>query len=175
MSVVRVYVDASPLYNLGMIGETDLLESFDGDLVVPESVRAAVDVEPAATNLASLVAESSVVAGPDRDETLDQAVDLLGDDRETADAVLIAGVLAERDLATETPCCGLVSDDRRVRRLADGLGAAVTSTFGVVVRATMADKYFPTSQAKRVLRRLDGHGVVTTGPLREQAYGSVAE
>lgn len=170
---MRVYVDATPLYNLGMIGETDLLAALDGPLVVPEAVRSEIDVEPAATNLAFLLDDADVEAGPDRDAFLDEATSLLGDDSLTADAALIAGVLAERDSEDDRPCCGLVSDDMRVRRLADGLGATVTSTFGVVVRASLDDKYFPTSQAKRVLRRLDGHGLVTTGPLREQAIGDV--
>lgn len=170
-----VFVGASPLYNLGMIGETELLSALAGDLVVPETVRAEVDVEPAATNTAELLEEPGVEFAMDEDAPLDRAVDLLGDVDPTVDAVLIAGVLAERAEADGTPCCGLVSDDRRIRRLADGLGAAVTSTFGVVVRAALTDKYFPASQAKRVLRRLDGHGVVTTGPLREQAYGDLGE
>lgn len=171
---MRIYVDASPLYDLGMIGETGLLSSLSGDLVVPSAVQAEVDVEPAARNLATLLEETASERGAAREPFRETAVDLLGDGP-AANTELIAGVLAERDAADERPCCGLVSDDQRVRRLADGLGAAVSSTFGVVVNATLTDKYFPTSQAKRVLRRLDGHGLVTTGPVREQAYGDVGE
>ncbi|MEF8757677.1 MAG: hypothetical protein V5A33_05535, partial [Halobacteriales archaeon] len=99
--------------------------------------------------------------------------DLLDDDPGTVDVAIIAGVLAERDAADGTPVCGLVSDDRRLRRLADGLGASVASTFAVVVQSALEDKYFPASQAKRVLQRMDGHGLVTTGPLRAQAIGDV--
>lgn len=172
---MRVYVDATPLYNLGTIGETDLLAALDGDLVVPEAVRAEVTTEPAAANLERLLADEEVTTGPDRSGYIERAAGLLGDDDWSVDTTLLAGVLAERDAVAERPCCGLVSDDRRVRRLADGLGASVTSTFGVVVRASLGDKYFPTSQAKRVIRRLDGHGLLTTGPLREQAIGDVAD
>lgn len=172
---MRIYVDATPLYNLGMIGETGLLTVFDGELAVPATVQSAVDVEPAAANLASLLEEPAVDTVTADVGDLDRAIDLLGDDEATLDAAIVAGVLRERSKTADTPCCGVVSDDRRVRRLASGMGAAVTSTFGVVVRATLADKYFPTSQAKRVLRRLDGHGLVTTGPLREQAYGDVTD
>lgn len=170
---MRVYVDATPLFNLGMVGETELLDSLAGDLVIPDAVATEVDVEPAATNVRSLIEGGRVDTDPDVDASLDQAAALLDDDPETLDAAIIAGVLAERDAADGTPVCGLVSDDRRMRRLGDGLGAAVASTFAVVVRAALEDKYFPASQAKRVLQRMDGHGLVTTGPLRAQAVGDV--
>ena len=170
---MRVYVGPTPLFNLGMVGETDLLDSLAGELVIPDAVRAEVDVEPATTNLTSLLERSAIDTDPDLDSCIGQAADLLDDDPRTVDAAIIAGVLAEREAADGTPVCGLVSDDRRLRRLADGLGASVASTFAVVVRTALEDKYFPPSQAKRVLQRMDGHGLVTTGPLRAQAIGDV--
>jgi predicted nucleic acid-binding protein len=170
---MRVYVDATPLYNLGMVGETDLLGSLSGDLVTPPAVRDEVDVEPAETNLAYLLEAEPVETDPAIDDHRERAARLLDDEPGTVDAAVIAGILAERDAADGSPVCGLVSDDRRLRRLGDGLGAAVASTFAVVVRTALVDKYFTRSQAKRVLRRVDGHGIVTTGPLREQAIGDV--
>lgn len=172
---MRVYVDAVPLYNLGTIGEVDLLRTLSGELVIPERVRREVDVEPAATNLATLCEREGVDEAPDVDAHVADAVALLGGGEVTADATLVAGVLAERARAEGTPVCGLVSDDRRLRRLGEGLGASVTSTFGVVVRAALADKYFSGTQAKRVLRRMDNYGLVTTGPLRAAAVGDVGE
>jgi len=170
---MRVYVDATPLYNLGMVGETELLGTLAGELVVPEAVREEVDVEPAATNLASLLEETQVDTDPPTADHVADAASLLDDEPDTVDAALIAGVLAEREAADGTPVCGVISDDRRLRRLADGLGAAVASSFAIVVRTAQVDKYFTASQAKRVLRRMDGHGLVTTGPLRAQAVGDV--
>ena len=170
---MRVYVDATPLYNLGMVGETELLGSLAGELVVPEAVVAEIDVEPAATNLEYLLEEVDVETQPQLAGHRERAARILDDDPDTVDAALIAGVLAEREASDGTPVCGVISDDRRIRRLADGLGAAVASTFAVVVRTALMDKYFTASQAKRVLRRMDGHGLVTTGPLREQAVGDV--
>ncbi len=170
---MRVYIDATPLYNLGTIGETDLLDSLAGELVIPDAVRSEVDIEPAATNLASLIETKPVETDPELEPYRGQAADLLDDDPRTIDSTVIAGILAERDGADGTPVCGLVSDDRRLRRLGNGLGAAVASTFAVVVRTALEDKYFPASQAKRVLQRMDGHGLVTTGPLRAQAIGDV--
>jgi predicted nucleic acid-binding protein len=170
---MRVYVDATPLFNLGMVGETDLLDSLTGDLVILDAVADQVDVEPAATNLAAVREANPADVGPDPGPYVPQAADLLDDDPATVDAAVVAGILAERDAADGTPVCGLVSDDQRLRRLGDGLGAGVASTFAVVVRSALEDEYFPASQAKRVLQRMDGHGLVTTGPLRAQAVGDV--
>lgn len=170
-----VYVDATPLYNLGMIGELDLLGSLRDDLVIPEAVHREITVEPASTNVGDMVSSDSVETNPALDGYLADARRLLGDDKQTVDATLVAGLLAERSRADDRPICGFVSDDRRLRRLADGLGASVTSTFGVVVQAAREDQYFTANQAKRVVRRMDNYGLVTTGPLRERAVGDVAD
>lgn len=164
-----ILVGATVLYELGMVGELDLLEAFDGDLVVPEAVTAEVTVEPAKTNVERFLAED-VSTAADTDGFEDDALALLGVERTTADAVLVAALLAARDRSAEV---ALVSDDRRLRAIADGLGATVTGTFGTVARAAAADKYFSTAEAKRVIRRTDSHGVQMTGRLREQAVGGV--
>jgi hypothetical protein len=51
----------------------------------------------------------------------------------------------------------------------------VTSAFGVVVRAAIEDKYFSRAQAKRVVRRIDDHGLGMTGQMREQVVGDLVE
>lgn len=51
----------------------------------------------------------------------------------THEAAVLAGVLAHGDPADRT-AVGVVSEDARLRTLAEGLGAPVTSSFGVVVR-----------------------------------------
>jgi len=178
-----ILVDATPLYDLGMVGELELLEAFDGDLVVPRAVVDEVDVEPAATNVARFLDEGDVVTEPDVDGWTAEATDLLDAAETTSDVVLVAALLAARvddanaDAEPAADGAGeemaLVSDDRRLRAIADGLGATVTGTFGVVVRAATEDKYFPTSQAKRVVRRTDAHGVQMTGRLRERAIGEI--
>ncbi len=165
-----IFVDATPLYDLGQIGELELLAVFDGDLVIPQAVIDEITVEPAATNLARFLDENTVETNPDVGEFLDDAAQLLDSSAETSDAALIAGLLAARDRGEES---GFVSDDRRLRAVADGLGATVTSTFGVTTRAAVDSKYFPATQAKRVIRRTDHHGVQMTGRLREQAIGEV--
>jgi predicted nucleic acid-binding protein len=163
------YVDATVLYNLGQVGELGLLEALDGDLMIPAAVADELTVEPAATNLDRFLDEKPVETDPDTGEFVEQAEQLLGESG-TSDSSLVAGLLAARDREKQV---AFVSDDRRLRAVADGLGATVTGTFGVVVRASMEDKYFPTTQAKRVIRRTDHHGLQMTGRLRERAVGEV--
>jgi predicted nucleic acid-binding protein len=170
MTGTRILLDATVLYELGMVGELELLSVFEGDLVAPEAVVAEVDVEPAATNIDRFLDEHGVGTDARADGFEGDALALLGDEESTGDAMLVAALLAAREAGEPA---ALISDDRRLRAIADGLGATVTGTFGVVVRASTEDKYFPTSQAKRVLRRTDAHGVQMTGQLRERAIGEV--
>ena len=165
-----ILVDATPLYDLGQVGELELLDTFEGNLVIPEAVRDEITVEPAATNLARYVEERDVKTAVNGDDHEEEALALLDAEAVTSDVVLVAELLAARDSEAEV---ALLSDDSRLRAIADGLGATVTGTFGVVVRATKDDKYFPTSHAKRVIRRTDHHGVQMTGMLRERAIGEV--
>lgn len=167
---MHVHVDATPLYDLGQIGDLDLLDAVDGDLVIPRAVLDEITLEPAATNLDRFLDEHTVETEPADEEFLDTAARLLDADAVTSDVQLVAGLLASRNSDEEF---ALVSDDRRLRAIGDGLGATVTGTFGIVVRASLDDKYFPTTQAKRVIRRTDHHGLQMTGSLRERAVGEV--
>ncbi|WP_225333450.1 hypothetical protein [Halomicrobium urmianum] len=170
--MTRIYVGPTTLYDLGQVGELSLLDAFDGDVVIPEAVADAVDVEPAATNLEGYLDAGDVETTADG-EHAEQARSLLGRPLGASVAV-IAGVLAHRDPEDRT-AVAVLSQDRTVRRLAQGLGAEVSSSFGVVVRATIEDKYLKPSQAKRIVRRIDQHGLHMTGELRERAVGEVAE
>lgn len=167
---MSIYVDATPLYDLGQIGELELLEVFDGDIVIPQAVIDEIAVEPAATNLARFLDENEIETAPDIEAYLDAAKQLLDEPTETSDAALVACLLAARDRGESA---AFVSDDRRLRAVADGLTATVTGTFGVTTRAALDSKYFPATQAKRVIRRTDHHGVQMTGQLRERAIGEV--
>ena len=171
----RVFVDATTLVALGQVGELQLLDSFEGRLVVPDSVRAQVTVEPARTNLDRFLDENDVVVGPVDTEWHAQAMRALGESERTSDTDLVEGVLAAIEAQRadpEAPPVGLVSDDRRLRTVAEGFGATVTGTFGVVVRAAAVDRYFSANQAKRVVRRIDSNGMHLTGEMREQAVGA---
>lgn len=167
---MRVYVDATPLYNLGQVGDLDLLTVVDGDLVVPQAVVEEITVEPAATNLSRLLEEHDIETDSDDGEWVETAVELLDADGSNSDVALVAGLLRARDSGDDA---ALVTDDRRLRAVADGLGTTVTGTFGIIVRASLADKYFATTQAKRVIRRTDHHGLQMTGRLRERAVGEI--
>ncbi|WP_424019868.1 hypothetical protein ACOZ4N_10460 [Halorientalis pallida] len=174
----RIYVDATVLTALGAVGELDLLGAFDGTIAVPDAVRSDVTTEPARTNLDRFV-DDDIVTGPVETDWTDDAMRVLDASEPTSDVRVIEGILdatADADTRTDEdgdagPTVGLISDDRRLRTVAEGFGATVTGTFGVVVRAAVSDKYFSQSQAKRVVRRIDSHGLHLTGELREQAVG----
>jgi predicted nucleic acid-binding protein len=170
--MTRIYVGPTAVYSLGQVGELSLLSSFDGDVVVPEPVVAESTVEPTATNLEELL-DGDDVETTSRDETdMERTQRLLGKKNVGTAASVIAGVLADRD-PDDRSAVAVVSEDRTVRRMVRGLGAEVTSSFGVVVRATLEDKYLSPTQAKRIVRRIDQHGMHLTGELRERAVGEI--
>ncbi|MBX0293319.1 hypothetical protein [Haloarcula nitratireducens] len=170
--MTRIYVGPTSLYSLGQIGELSLLDAFDGDVVIPEPAIEEVRVEPTATNLEEYL-EGDVETAVDGDR-VEQARSLLGEKDIGAAVTVLAGVLAHRD-RDDRSAVAVVSEDRTVRRMAQGLGAEITSSFGVVVRAAIEDKYLSSRQAKRIVRRIDQHGMHLTGELRERAVGEVAE
>ena len=165
-----VHVGPTVLYDLGQIGELGLLEWFDGALVVPAEVRAQLTTEPTATNLARFLEDSSVITSV-RPEVRQRAADALGIDPRGYEAALFGG-LFDDSIDDERPIL-VLSDDRRLRALAEGLGADIAGGFGVVVRAAVEDKYLSPSQAKRIVSRMDDHGVQLTGQLRSQAIGEL--
>ncbi len=170
--MTRIYVAPTTVYSLGQVGELALLDAFDGDIVVPDPVADAVDVEPAATNLAEYL-DSGVETNVDEGH-VERARSVLGEKDIGAAETVVAGVLAHRD-QRDRSAVAVVSEDRTVRRTAQGLGAEITSSFGVVVRAAIEDKYLSPTQAKRIVRRIDQHGMHLTGELRERAVGELAE
>ncbi|MBV0923819.1 hypothetical protein KTS45_06345 [Halomicroarcula limicola] len=170
--MTRIYVGPTSLYSLGQIGELSLLDAFDGGIVIPGPVADEVRVEPTATNLEEYL-EADVETAVDEDR-VEQARSLLGEKDIGAAVTVLAGVLAHRD-PSDRSAVAVVSEDRTVRRMAQGLGAEITSSFGVVVRAAIEDKYLSSRQAKRIVRRIDQHGMHLTGELRERAVGEVAE
>lgn len=177
--MTRVYVDATTLVALGQVGELDLLGALDGTVVLPDAVRAEVTTEPSRTNLERFVEDHGVETGPVETGWTDDAMRVLDAAEPTSDVRVVEGVLDAtadaEDRDSTGPAAGLVSEDRRLRTVAEGFGATVTSTFGVVVRAALSDKYFSETQAKRVVRRIDSHGLHLTGELREQTVGEASE
>jgi predicted nucleic acid-binding protein len=157
-----IYADATTLIALGQVGEVELLTAFDGDLSVPEVVSNEVSTEPAESNL-RLWDERFV--RPAHRAHIDRTQDVLDETEETGDVWLIAAVLAHRAADEDV---AVVSDDRRVRTVARGLGATVTRTIGVVVR-NVADGELTADEATELVRRLDSHGLHMTGELREKA------
>ncbi|WP_435180000.1 hypothetical protein [Halorussus sp. AFM4] len=172
---MRVLVDATTLIALGQVGELDLLAWLDGELVVPETARAEVSTEPARTNVQShsdCVRRCEWDSPGQRNMLFARAKQTLGEDTENGDVAIVASVLRWSDL--EGRDVGVVSDDRRVRTVARGLGATVTGTVGVIVRA-VEERGTTAEEGKELVRRVDSHGLHMTGELREKAYELVAE
>ncbi|GAA0282960.1 hypothetical protein [Halobacterium noricense] len=159
-----VLVDATALIALGSVGRVDLLANLDGDVLVPETVVDEVTTEPARTNVSTFL-DSQQVTDSVSDEFTADAQRLLGDERVHGDVELVAGV---RSHHADDRSVAVVSDDRRVRTVAEGLGATVTGTVGVVVRAV--HEGMDPEDAKDLVREIDSHGLHMTGELREKAF-----
>lgn len=170
--MTQIYVGPAPLLNLGTVGETDLLGVFDGDVVIPQLVADEVTTEPALANMEKLIEEGdAVIESIDTDHGA-QARRIVGKSSPVVESRLLEPLLEARG-AEEDQTIGIMTEDRPLRTIAEGLGATVTGTFGVVVRAASEDKYLTGTQAKRIVRRIDSHGLHLTGELRAQAIGDV--
>ena len=163
--MTRTFLDATTLIALGTIGELEQLMSFNGALVVLPTVQSEVTTEPAQTNLSRFIAQDAVTTtDPAVQDHIEQAKEVLGETEQNGDVSLIAAVLAYT--AADRPV-GVVSDDRRVRTTARGLGATVTGTVGVIVRAV--EEGLDREAAHDIVRRIDSYGLHMTGTLRETA------
>lgn len=168
---MKAYLDATVLIALGTIGELDRVAVFDAEPTVVPAVRDEVTTEPARTALDRAIATGTMTAQARPSETaLREAAAILDDPDQSADVELVAAVLD--DLEADAPVA-VVSDDRRVRTIARGLGATVTGTIGVVVRA-VEDGLDPEA-GETLIRRLDQHGLHMTASLRERAVELIDE
>lgn len=168
--MMRIYVDATTLIALGSVGELELLSTFDGDIVVLPAAAAEVTTEPARTNLERFIDRDDVSTRLPEAVDDDRAMAVLDEPDVNGDVRLTAAVLAHTG-ADES--VAIVSDDRRLRTVARGLGARVTGTVGVVVRAVEAG--LDATAAKAVVREVDEHGLHMTGVLRERAAELIEE
>ncbi|OYR56531.1 hypothetical protein [Halorubrum halodurans] len=163
--MTRIFLDATTLIALGTIGELEQLLSFSGEVVALPTVQREVTTEPAQTNLSRFIAQDAVTTtDPAIQDRVEQAKEVLGEVEQNGDVSLIAAVLA---YTAEDRPVGVVSDDQRVRTTARGLGATVTGTVGVIVRAV--EKGLDREAAHDLVRRIDSHGLHMTGTLREKA------
>jgi predicted nucleic acid-binding protein len=167
--MTQVYVDATTAIALGTIGELDLLSVIDGQLVILPPIQREVTTEPVSTNVDRLLDTETVEATPSVELETDQARALLGSSELTGDVALVGAVLAH---TAADHGVAVISDDRRVRTTARGLGATVTGTVGILVRAV--EKGLSAEEAKAILDRLDDHGLHMTAELRATAGDLIA-
>ena len=169
--MTAVYVGPVPLVGLGGIGRLDLLDALPDTPLVPLTVREQVTTEPARTNLRQLLDRGGARTDIPGDGGYDDAARAtLGEPATTADVRLVAAVLEHGDTVAGV---WLVSDDRRVRTVARGLGAEVTGTVGLLVRAV--EQGLPPGEARGLLRDLDDHGLHATGRFLEAADELIGE
>lgn len=167
--MTRVFLDATTLIALGTIGELDRVTNLSGEPVVLPAVQKEVSTEPANTNLSRFIDRWEVVTtDPHADDRLQQAMEVLGETTANGDVHLIAAVLA---YTADNEAVGLVSDDRRVRTTARGLGATVTGTIGIIVRSVVEG--LDRDEAYALVDQLDAHGLHMTGSLRDKAYSLI--
>lgn len=180
---MKILLDATTLIAFGRVGELDLLLEFDGDPVVLPAVRREVTSEPASTNVGNFVQHEHVLTGerlpfsnegPDEvvRPIVDRATETLGESEYSGDVELVTAVMHELDADGSDPA--VISDDRRVRTVCRGLGATVTGTVGIVIRA-VEERGMTSEEGKGLVRRIDGHGLHMTGELRETAYELIEE
>jgi len=167
--MTRIFVDATTLIALGTVGELEHLTNFSGELVILPIVQAEVTTEPAKTNLTRFIDKNSIeTTDPRLQDRLQQAREVLGEATDNGGVSLISAVLA---YTADDRSVGIVSDDQRVRTTTRGLGATVTGTIGVIVRAVEGS--LTREEAHTLVKRIDSHGLHMTGNLREKAYSLI--
>jgi predicted nucleic acid-binding protein len=162
--MTHLYVDATTLIALGTVGELEQLPAVQTPLFVLPAIQAEVTTQPAAANLESFLQSESVSTEPPTTVDDERAMEVLGETTVNGDVRLIGAVLAHTAAGDSV---AVVSDDRRVRTVADGLGATVTGTIGVLVRAVEAG--LSTEDARRIVRAIDTNGLHMTAQLRAKA------
>lgn len=175
--MTQIYADATVLIALGNVGRLDLLSVFDDDVTVLDTVVTEVTGEPAASNLHAargsgyIAFSSSLDLFDEMERAKGEVKELLSEEETNGDVVIIANTVLQRrkDVAV-----AVLSDGRRVRRVAEGLGATVTGTIGVVVRA-VSDDELTGEEGKQLIERFDERGLHTTGELRQHAIELVED
>jgi predicted nucleic acid-binding protein len=169
---VNIYLDATTLIALGEVGELDLLTCFDGTVWLLNPVSSKLDTKPAWSDLVKLIEQMDVSIAGLEDDPLDEtrkareeAKRVLDEEVVNGDVAILTKVIESQQKGVDA---GVISDDRRLRTVAEGLGARVTGTIGVVVRAVAEDE-LTEQEAKDLIRRLDSRGLHMTGELRVRA------
>ena len=168
--MTQLYVDATVLISLGQIGELRHLTAFETPIIVLPTVQSEVTTQPAAANLERFCDHGRVTTTPPVTPADDQSMGILGESAVNGDVRLIGAVLAHT-AADES--VAIVSDDRCVRTVADGLGGQVTGTIGVCLRAVEAG--YPQAEARDLIRQLDANDLHMTAQLRSKAIDLIDE
>lgn len=124
-----VVSNTSPVLNLAIIGELDLLRQQFGKILIPKAVLAELRVEETLPGSAQL--RQAIASGWLQVEDIENPslVELLQRDLDRGEAEAIA-------LALLLDADWILLDERDGRRIAKSLGLKVTGILGVVIRAS---------------------------------------
>lgn len=164
-----ILVDATTLIALGRLDRLALLTAFDGRLSIPPAVHGEIKTDPESTAVELFLdsADAAVLDAPD-DVATRRAQQFLGEVGQTGDVQLLAYAMQ-----SDEPVA-VVSDDRAVRSAAQGMGADITGTLGVVVRAA-ASGMVTRTKAHDVVSALDNDGLHMTAALQRRVREQINE
>ncbi len=144
-----VVSDTSPVLNLALIGQLDLLVSQFGEVILPDAVvnelRLGEDVP--GSGLVSRALEAGWLRSKAVQDEVRVAI--LQRDLDRGEAETIA-------LALEVQADWLLLDEREGRRIAKSLGLAVTGVLGILLRARLTGELASLSAAMNALREEAG-------------------
>lgn len=168
----QLFVDASVFITLAETDYVSLLDSLEGEVVVPRAVADEISDEPAASHLTTAskewlrVADAVEVAGPEQVEHaashLDADLsDIPHDAAFEGDVALLAfGTTAENPV--------VVTDDKPLRKACKALGVSLSGSIGVLVAAVEGGHLGP-EEAKDGLLAMDEVGARLSARLLRRA------
>ncbi|WP_324756516.1 DUF3368 domain-containing protein [Haloarcula sp. GH36] len=165
-------VDASVWITLTAVGQTELLGSFDGQIVIPEAVCDEIDTDPAASALTAAMGSWVTSSKLVNTDLLQEAASHLGTEV-TEDELALTEPPVEADVALlahallhDRPV--LVTDDKPLRKTCMALSIRVSGSIGVLVRAVECGA-ITADDAKSTLYAMDEVGARLSATLVRRA------
>ena len=148
-------VDSTVLISLGNLSKIELIQNCKN----PENVLKEITNEPAKSALLTLNFQKVI---PSKN-SIEQALNILGDKNETGDSDIIA-------LLIDSPSAIIATDDKRLRNVCRALGGKVTGTLGILIHSVKKHK-ISKKEALEVLNKLNTIGF----RMSLELYNSVKE
>lgn len=173
----QFFVDASVFITLAETDHVDLLDGFDGEVVVPQAVAEEISDEPAASHLDTAtddwlqIADATAVTGS---ETVRHAASHLGGDLPDENPADYEGDVALLALGTTASDSVVVTDDKHLRNACKALGVPLSGSIGVLIAAVERGTLDP-DEAKDALVAFDEVGARLSARLLRRAEKRIDE